>query len=401
MGLSRHAGGFTLPASRVKVVIAVIVAAVLGVASYLASTVGMRALHSAEATSATAPRAVPETVYNAPETVPTTADYGPVGPVSMVFAGTDVRTGLSGELENPWIAISSQTGQYRALSAPHRPEPAPDAVALAADGTALAWGYGDGVVVYDPVADEAREVTGVVGADPMVGPFSPDGRHLVVFDGSLRVLEVESGQVVATLSGVGETAARQAVWTPDGAALSYVAAGQLVTHAWQSDAVTAVPAPIAQAATLAWQPAGEQLAAMREARGVRFVEIFDVAADGQLTLARTLSPDGVSQQELIGFTSNTDVAVTALTLETGVIEFVYEMSTIAASPPTQVTQLAGEGSNWAGSGTLEVAAEPLSRGSAAFPEPSWPWSDVSMLVASIVVTVFVLGLYLTRPSRRT
>ncbi len=388
-----------MPASRVKVVVAVVVAALLGVVGYLASTVGVRAVQSSQVSSTTAPGRLPEVVWNAPETVPTTADSGPVGPVSMVFAGTDVLTGLSGELVNPWIAISSQTGQYRALSAPHRPEPASDAVALSADGTALAWGFDDGVVIYDPVEDKAREVGGGVSGDPDVGPFSPDGRHLAFFDGSLRVIEVASGRVVATLSGVSETAARQAVWTSDGAALSYVVAGRFITHIWRSDAVTAAPAPIPEGATLAWQPAGDQLAAMREARGVSFVEIFDVAADGRISRARVLRPDGYSQQELLGFTSDSAVAVTALTLETGGVEFVYEMSTVDTSPPTQLVRLPGEGTNWAGLDTLQVAAQPLSRGSGAFPEPSWPWSHLAKLVASIVIAMFGLGLYLTRPSR--
>lgn len=387
--------------TRSKVVIAAVVAVLLGVATYLVSTLGVRAVRSSEVSRATGTGAVPELVYNAPDTVPTTADYGPVGPVSMVFAGTDVRTGLSGELDNPWIAISSQTGEYRALAAPHLPEPAPDAVALSPDGRALAWGYGEGVVIYDPVQDEAREVDSGLGDDPLVGRFSPDGRHLVVFDGSLRVVEVESGEVVATLTGIDEPAARQAVWTPDGTALSYAAAGQLVTREWQSDEMTAVPSPIAESATLAWQPAGEQLAAMREAQGVRFVEVFDVAADGRLTLARTLSPDGYAQQELVDFTSDTSVAFIGLTLTTGAIAMVYEMSTVDASPPTQVVQLAGEGTNWTGFETLQVATQPLSEGSKAFPEPNWPWSDVSKLVASIVVALFALGLSATRPPRRT
>jgi hypothetical protein len=51
-------------------------------------------------------------------------------------------------------------------------------------------------------------------------------------------------------------------------------------------------------------------------------------------------------------------------------------------------------------GTLVVAAEPLAQGNASFDEPRWPARDLSKLVASIVVTVFVLGLYLTRRPRR-
>lgn len=388
-----------MPVSRFKPIVAFVVATLFGVATFLSSTVVMRATQSPDPSTTGGPETVPEFVYNAPDTVPTTADYGPVGPVSLVFAGTHVLTGLSGELNNPWIAISSRTGAYRALSVPHRPGPEPDAVALSPDGRALAWGFDEGLVVYDPVEDEAREL-GAVDDDPVVGPFSPDGRHLVVYDGSLRVLDVESGEVVATLDGVGETASRQAVWTPDGAALTYVVAGRLVTHTWESDARTATPAPIAQDATLAWQPSGRQLAAMRDVRGVRSVEVFDVAADGRLKLSRTVRPDGYALQELLGFTSDTRVSVSALTLETGAISLVYQMSTVDAAPPTQVMQLPAQGTNWAGRETLQVASQPLARGNEAFEEPSWPWSQLSMLVASVLVAVFALGLYLTRPVPR-
>ncbi|MGH3478722.1 MAG: hypothetical protein ACRDQD_18030, partial [Nocardioidaceae bacterium] len=193
-----------MPVSRSKLVIAAVLAVLLGLATYLGSTVGVRALRSSEVSSTTEPGSVPEFVYNAPDTVPTTAAYGPVGPVSVVFAGTDVRTGLSGEQDNPWIAISSQTGEYRALSAPHLPEPAADAVSVSQDGRVLAWGYDHGVVIYDPVEDEARELDGSVGASPLVGSFSPDGSHLAVFDGALRVIEVASGEEVATLGEAGE-----------------------------------------------------------------------------------------------------------------------------------------------------------------------------------------------------
>lgn len=67
--------------------------------------------------------------------------------------------------------------------------------------------------------------------------------------------------------------------------------------------------------------------------------------------ARTVRPDGYALQELIGFTSDTRIAVVAMRLETGAIEFVYQVSTVDTSPPTQIVQLPGEGTNWAGRDT--------------------------------------------------
>lgn len=376
--------------------VAVLVAAVLFVvAAYLLSTLGMQALRSSTARVPTTPGTVPDFVYNAPETVPTTAEFGPVGPVSLVFAGTDVRTGLTGTLDNPWIAVSAHTGDYRALSAPHRPEPHPNAVAVSPDGSALAWGFAGGVVLYDPTTDRAREVRGIAG-EPSVGPFSPDGRHLLVHDRTARILDTGSGEVVASLRGVDATAARQAVWTPDGDALSYISTGRLVVHDWETDVRTATPAPIPPTATLAWQPSGDQLAAMRHVRGVGSVEVYDVAADGRLSRAFVVSPEGYSLQELLGFTGETRVMVRALTLETGPLEIVYSMSTVDTAQPSEVMQLPPPGSNWVGPQTLDVATEPLARGSRAFGEPRWPWSHVAKLVSCIVLAVFLAGLYLTR-----
>ncbi len=382
--------------SRSRLVAAVTVAVLVGVATYLLSTVGMRAMRFSDASAATGPGHVPEFVYAPPETVPTTKDYGPVGPVSMVFAGTKVLTGLTGRMDRPWIAVSSQTGDYRALSVPHRPAPAPGAVSVSPDGTALAWGYDAGVVLYDPVDDEAREVHRV-GQNPSVGAFSRDGRHLAVYDNALRVLDVESGTVVATLTGVGRTAADQAVWTPDGTALNYVEDGRLVTHDWKSGSRTTTPTTISAESELAWQPSGRQLAAMQDERGVKSVEVFDVTKGGRLEHAFTVGQDGYAQQELLGFVSDTRVTVSALRLETGTLPYLYQMSTVDTTQPAKVMQLSGSGIDWE---TLRVAVEPLANGSAAFEEPKWPASDLAKLVGSILVTAFALGLYLTRRPRR-
>lgn len=384
-----------MSASRTKLVVAVVVAAGLAAALFLGSTVGMRSLQ-AEPTVDTGPGNVPEFIYNAAVTVPTTEDYGPVGPVALVYPAGEVVVGLNERLANPWIAVSSQDGRYRALTAPHRPEPELGAVSVSADGSTLAWGFDGGVVVYDAVADQPRELAGVAEGRPHVGPFTPDGRYLTLHDGALRVLDLEEDRVTATLSGVSEQAARQAVWTRDGTALTYVTDGQLVTHRWKTDAVTAVPAPIAADATLAWQPAGKQLAALRDTRGVKAVDIFDVARDGSLELVNSVKRQGYAIQELLGFTTDSRVAVQVLALETSTIPLVYQMSTVDDAPPVQLMQMPGGGENWVGPEFVEIAEQPLSRGSADFEKPPWPWRDLAKLVSSIIVAIFALGLYLTR-----
>ena len=384
-----------MAASRSRTAVAVVVAALLGLTVYLLATVGLRAVSSSSVSATTTPGSVPEFVYDPPDTVPTTQAYGPVGPVSMVFAGKHVRVGLTGSMKRPWIAVSSQDGQYRALSAPHRPAPSPGAVAVSPDGRRIAWGFDRGVVLYDPVTDTSQEAGEDLGPNPRVIRFSPDGRLLTVYDGSLRVLEVGSGEVLATLGGVDATAARQAVWTPDASALTYVEKGRLVIHAWRSDARVSSPTTISPGARLAWQPSGKQLAALHQTRGVKSVEVFDVVGQGRLRHARSVSHDSYAIQDLLGFTGDNRVAVTALSMDSGPLPLVYTMSTTDSAEPTQVLQLSGSG-RWS---TLEIAMQPLSSGSTPFKEPDWPVSDLAKLVASVVAAFFVLGLYLTRKRR--
>lgn len=361
-------------------------------------TEGVEAVWTSDVDTRAGAGNVPEFVYTPRDTVPATADYGPVGPVAMVFAVPRVRTGLFGFMEHPWVAVSSRDGAYRALSAPHRPAPAAGAVVVSDDGRSLAWAFEGGVVLYDPVRDESRVLDDGLPAAPRVGPFSPDGRHLTLYDGGLHVLDVEAGEVVADLTGVDPTAARQAVWTPDGSALVYVDGDDLVTHDWQSDERTTSPARgIGERSTLAWQPSGEQLAAMRTERGVRFVDVFDVAADGQVQQVFRVRPPGYAQEQLLAFTAENRVAVSALRIETGTIERIFSMSTVDSTQPTELVQLPGSGIERE---TLAVAAEPLAQGNASFDEPRWPARDLSKLVASIVVSVFLLGLYLTRRPRQ-
>lgn len=370
-------------------------AVLLTLALYLLLTEGLEAVRSTEVEAEGGPGNVPQFVYDPPETVPTTEDYGPVGAVSVVFAGGEVRTGLTGRLDNPWIAVSSRTGAYRALSAPHLPDAGPGAVSVSPDGRTLAWGFEDGVVLYDPVADRARVLPGVVDGSPVVGDFSADGRWLLVHDGELRVFDAEAGEVAGTVVGAPGNAARQAVWDPSGERVTYVDDGELVLHSWVDDARTSYPTSIRPDATIAWAPTGGQIAAMRDVRGVRTVEVLDVTDRG-LRTASTVEYDGYAQQELLGFTGESRVTVTALTMETATIPLVFNMSTTDSFPPTRVMQLPGAERVVA---TLAVAADPLAEGSVEFDEPSWPASNLAKLTASVVITVFVVGMWLTRRPR--
>lgn len=383
-----------MPANR-PVLVAVVVAVLFNVGLYLALTEGLETLQTADVVTEVETGHVPELLRDPPDTVPTTAGYGPVGPVAAVFAGGEVRTGLFGRVQESWVAVSSQDGRYRALSAPDLPEPRTGAVSVAPDGRWLAWGAEGGVVLYDAVRDEATRVETAVGGEPSVGDFSADDRLLLAYDDALRVISVEDGEVVGTVVGVGEAAARQAVWAPDGEAVTYVADGALVRHVWADDSTTAVPTTVPPDAILAWSPSGRRLAVMRTDGPVRFVEVFEVA-DDRMSRVDTVRRDGYAQRELLGFAGEGRVVVSALTLETGPIPLVFTMSTTDAFPPSRLMQLPPDDRVV---GTVTLAAEPLAAGSWAFDEPRWPFSRLAKLTTSVVVTVFLLGLYLTRRPR--
>lgn len=374
-------------------------AAVVGVAVFLALTVGIQQLTSTtpDDFSDDDKGYLPSFVHDPPRTVKTTDEYGPPGPVSMVFAGDVVDSGLTGTLGQPWIAVSSLTGDYRALVAPHLPEPHADAMAASPDGRLLAWAHEDGLVLYDAVRDDARELPLGAGAPVHIGQFSPDSRRITAYGGGvLYVVGVQDGDVLGELPDVDDRSARQAVWTPDSTGLTYVADGRLVTRPWRGGPAEHAPTGIERAATLDWHPSGGRIAAVQTAGTGNEIRLFDVRADGSLEPAGALSREAYSMQRMLGFSSETTVSAIGLGLGTGPLPQLYRMST--ESPiATDVTQFPAEDRVLA---TLEVAAGPLQNGSSSFPEPDWPIRDLSKLVISVVAAVFVAGMAFTRRPRQ-
>lgn len=382
-----------MPRLPAQPVVAVLGTVLLVAATYLCLTEGLERVNRTDGpVTATGPGYLPTVVFDPPETVPTTADRGPVGPVSLVFADDPA----AGAPAAPWIAVSAQTGDYRALSAPHLPPAGPDALAVSSDGTHLAWAFGDGLVVYDTTTDRARTVTDGLGAVVAVGGFSPDGRHLTAYDGRLQVVHVTTGSVAGTLAGVDERQARQAAWTPDGTGLGYVDDGALVTHRWAAGVSRRTEAPIRADATLAWAPEGDQLAASRRTVYAQLVDVLALSRAGELTRTASLRRVRHSMQRLLGYSGSDAVMLLGLAAETGPIPKLYEMPTSGAPGGTDVARLPVDAHV---STTLQVAAGPLRNGSWAYPEPDWPVSDAAKLVASVLTGVFVLGMYATRRRR--
>jgi len=375
---------------------AVAAALVLALVTYVASTSLLDAWIRSQEVSTSGRAQLPELMYNAPESVATTERRGPVGPVAAVFAGTRVLDGLLGELDHPWIAVSSRTGDYRAISGPDLPSATPAGVAVSPEGHLLAWAGDDEVVLHDTLTGENRvlEVPGVTA----VGAFAPEGERLLVHAGELGVLDVVAGAELSSLGEVPARAVAQAVWHPDGSAISLVD-GRLVEIDVESGRRTPSEVAVSADAQLAWSPSGEQLVSLQEMSGARRLQVWDRLADGRVTLAGSAPAEGIALGHLLGFSGDGTVAVAGLALETGAIARVFEVPVDGSGSAVEIAQLPGPGDNWVGAETLEVAAGALLGGTETFEEPRWPWSHLAKLVSGLVLALFALGMYVTRSPR--
>lgn len=375
---------------------AVVAALALALVAYLASTVLFDAWVRSQEVSTSGRAHLPSVLYNAPESVATTDRRGPVGPVAAVFAGTRVLDGLVGEVDRPWIAVSSRTGDYRAVSGPDLPAPTPAGVVVSREGDLLAWA-GDGtVVVHDTHTGENRvlEAPGVTA----VGAFAPDGQRLLVQAAELRVVDVATDEQVASLGEVPARAVAQAVWRPDGTAVSLVD-GRLVEIDVESGRRTPSDVAVSADAELAWSPSGKRLVSLQEMSGARRLQVWERRSDGSVDLVRSAPTEGISLARLLGFADEDTVAVVGLALETGGIQRLFKVAVDGSDTAVEIGQLPAAGDNWVGTETLEVATSALRGGTTRFAEPRWPWSHVAKLVSSLVLALFALGMFLTRRPR--
>ena len=376
---------------------AIAIAIVGTVLLYLGSTYGVAAWHASRTSVEAGVGTLPALIENAPDTVPTTDEYGPLGSVSVVFAGTDVRRGLFGSVDDPWIAMSAQSGEYRVLIAPDLPAPAAGAVLLSPDGNRLAWAAGSGVVVYDTVTGESEELS--VAEASAVGAFSPDGSQLLAYAAeAIVVVDAATGDVVATVDAPAEALPR-AAWRPDGSAVDVVVGSELTTLEVPSGDVSTQPTELPEAATLAWSPTGDRLVSLQEESGAQRLFVSEVAGDGSVGAPTQIDTTGLAIDRLFAFSGERTVAVIALQLESGSLEQIVDVPLDGRSA-SALTGLPSPGENWVGTPTLAVATENLFTGSTEFNDPVWPWSYTARLVGCTIFSLFWLGLYVTRRPKR-
>lgn len=386
-----------MPGLRARRLIATGAATLLAASGFWLSTEGAERRAQEQAASERTPAvALPHRVFDPSSAVGTTADRGPAGRVVLAFAVEEVHTGLSGSLERPWVVVSSD-GDYRALSAPHLPRPRPHALRVADDGGRLAWGAPGGVVVYDPLTDDARTVDLGLDGTPAVGPFSPDTDLLVVHDGRMHVVRLSTGEVVATDRDAPRRSAVGSAWAPDGQALTYAAPGGLRNLDPEKGTITSTAAPVQPGAALAWDSTGRRLAAeVRRQTGNR-VRVLLVSEAGEVRPGRVLHRPEEAIRRLLGFGDGAVVTV-GRRAETGNLSVVYRLP-LGASPSVDLAAVPQDEGILE---TLAVADDALATDPRVVSEPSWPYRDLAKLVGIVLGTVFVLGIYLTRnPVRRS
>lgn len=377
---------------------AAVVAVVGTVVLYLAVTTGLASWQRQQQDSATPSGRgyLPAAIENAPSSIRTTEEYGPPGPVAVVYAGTEVDDGLRGTVDEPWITVSATTGDYRALTEPGLPPAGPGVVQVSPDGGLIVWTGEEGLVVYDTVTgDLARP--GVDSVDAL-GPIAGDARHLLVHSGgAARVVDLEGGSVVAE-ADADAADVRGAAWRPDGTTVDLVtAAGQvsLGTDGGTGTRPTSVPA----AAQLAWSPEGDRLVELHDTGGTFRMSVAELDRDGTLGPTRPLAVPSVSLQRLFGFSGTQTVTLDAFPSESGSVERVLDVP-LGQGSPSDVTLLPPPGENWVDVSTLSVATGLLPYGSFAWESQVWPWSHTARLAACAITMFFLFGLYVTRRPRK-
>lgn len=373
-----------------------LVVAVLGtVLLYVGATRGVTAWTQSRHTPVAGAGVLPDIVVNAPPTVPTTRAYGPIGGIALVFAGTEVDDGLLGTVDQPWIAVASHGGDYRAIDAPDLPGRGSESLAVSHDGDLLAWAGGEGVVVYDAVTGDSTQLP--ADGIEQVGAFSPDTATVVAAgtDG-LSIIDLDDGAVLGSAPAAAGVLSR-AAWRPDSSAVDFVSGTELTTVTVE-DEVSTQPTEIPEDASLAWSPNGDRLVSLREADGVNRLFLSTLTGDGEIGAGQRVLTEGISLERLIGFSGERTVAVTAYLLESGSVERVLDIPLDGRSP-SDLTSLPPPGNNWVDSGTLTIAADNLVAGSTSYGDQTWPWSYAARLVGCALTAFFLFGLYVTRRKR--
>jgi hypothetical protein len=372
----------------------------LAVAAFFGWTAGVDALQrdGADRPVAGAELAVPSIVYDPPQVLADTEHNGPPGPVAIAFRGNEARHGLSDSSTDPWIVVSAATGDYRVLAAPHLPARGEGPLVVAPDGRALAWGWNGGVVVYDPVSGESRELAGELSERPRHLVWSGSGDRLAFYaGGAAQVLDAASGELTA-VPGLSEQSERHLAFGPGGETLVASAPTGLSVVNWRSGQRQRIDAALGRVVGLRGGPESGRVAVLSIERFGNPVRVLDPGR--RSAPVQRVAPERLFVQQLVGWLGDNAFAVVALSAQTGPLRTIYQVSVDDASYSSLVTLPDVDGTNWTDSSTMSVATGLLQTRVADLGEPNWPWDPRAKLSALVLVTFFLLGyLVLMKPRR--
>lgn len=365
------------------------------VVGYLTLTRGVDAWQSrADRPTQGEPR-LPSRVDVPAPSVPTTGSQGPVGPVGLVFPVVSVESGLGDQIPDPWVAVSSLDGAYRAIERTDLPPASRGAaIQVSPDGRRLAWADGSTVVVYDTVRDAARSLP--TEGPTTLGAFSPDGARILEYDGAMAALDVDSGRRTELGAVPSSSAVAGAAWAPESDQVAWVANRRLVTASGDGSGSAGQPTRLPQSSTLAWSPDGDRLVVLTSDGGT--LSMWDRTGQ-RFTAAGRVDAGELYVERLLGFADDDRLAVVGLTSATGALSRAFTLS-LDGGRTAQLTVLPDQGENWVSSAAVGFAADAVRGGSADYPGAPQQWSDRSVLSALVLGAFCVLGFYFTRLRRR-
>lgn len=378
---------------------ALVVALFLALAGFAAWQFGVPAYQRSQTVPPYSPSedlALPSQVYDTPPYLASTESVGPPGPVGLVFQGRSARDGLTGEVGEPWYAVSSRTGDYFRLGAPHI-EQVRNGVCVGPQGTQLAWAWPGGIERYDTVTGETQEYA--VGAAATTGSlvWSPDSSQIAFGTDPVRVLDVRSGKVTPLPLRLPADGASTPAWTPDGRWVTAVTGDALdaVQVASGRQHVVPLEADSAEAAggftAAEWNSGGELAGVHRQVRFsrnvLRVVRTPDLTGGAGAAQVVDESPAHMSILGFLGWGSTNDAVLTGLSAESGAIEQALVLS-LRDDSVSRYMQFPALGGNWTGVSTVSVATDLLSRPTTDFVRPPTPWSPVAKLLLCLLLAVF-------------
>ncbi len=390
--------------THVRTGVALLLALFLALAGFVAWQYGIPAYQRSQTVPAYSPSedlALPSQVYDPPPYVADTASVGPPGPVGLVFQGLSARDGLSGVVDKPWYAVSSRTGAYYRLEAPHLEQAS--RLYVGPQGTQVAWAWPGGVERYDTMTGETRAYA--VGPSAASGAlvWSPDSTRIAFGADPVSVLDVHTGKVTSLPLRLPTDAATSPAWTPDGRWVTAVAgdsldavevgSGRQRTIALHGDDAAAATGGFAGAA---WNSAGDLAGVHRQvqlSRNVlRIVRTPSLTGTGTARVSDA-SPPQMAIEGFLGWGNSNEAVLTGLRAESGAIEqaVVLALQDNTVSP---YMLFPAPGGNFAGVSTVSVAQDLLSQTSTAFERPARAWSPFSKLMLCLLLAVFPTLYYL-------